>query len=115
MSRRKAAGGHDVEIQRLIDRFPRTQKAIAQAVTIADASILVDNSRQQERAFTVARIQAKKESHLRCPAEQFTGTAGDSELVESCLPEAGLTTDSPFSDKDIRGFAGGRGRRFCAR
>ena len=49
-----------MEIQRLIDRFPRTQKAIAQAVTIADASILVDNSRQQERAFTVARIQAKK-------------------------------------------------------
>jgi predicted ABC-type ATPase len=61
VSSRKAAGGHDVEIQRLISCFPRTQKAIAQAVNVADASILVGNSRSPKQAFTVGRIQAKKQ------------------------------------------------------
>lgn len=60
VSSRKAAGGHDVDPARLLTRFPRTQKAISEAVKIADASILVDNSRRPDQAFTVARIQAKK-------------------------------------------------------
>jgi len=49
--------GHSVDRGKIIARFPRTQKAIKQAVTIADAAILTDNSRLPEHAFTVCRIQ----------------------------------------------------------
>jgi len=57
---RKNAGGHDVAIDRLIDRFPRTQKAIAHAIGIADAAMLMDNSRTQRFAFTICRVQMKR-------------------------------------------------------
>jgi predicted ABC-type ATPase len=58
---RVARGGHDVEADKLLDRFPRTQKAIAAAVTVADAAILADNSLDEARAFTVCRIQLRDE------------------------------------------------------
>ena len=51
-------GGHGVPIATLRQRFPRTQKAVAAALKVADASILVDNSRMPEEAFTVCRVQA---------------------------------------------------------
>lgn len=54
---RVAAGGHTIPEARLRERFPRTQRAIAAAVSIADAAILVDNSLAQNDAFTVCRIQ----------------------------------------------------------
>jgi predicted ABC-type ATPase len=50
-------GGHAVPVPTLRQRFPRTQKAIAAAVKVADASILVDNSRTPDKAFTVCRVQ----------------------------------------------------------
>ena len=52
-----ATGGHDVGISKLITRFPRTQKAIALATSVADAAILVDNSQERSKAFSVCRIQ----------------------------------------------------------
>jgi predicted ABC-type ATPase len=58
---RVASGGHAVDTQKLLDRFPRTQKAIAAAVPVADAAILVDNSLDKERAFGVCRIQLGEE------------------------------------------------------
>lgn len=54
---RVADNGHDVEPERLIRRFPKTQKAISEAARIADASIFTDNSRDKKLAFTVCRIQ----------------------------------------------------------
>lgn len=54
---RVAEHGHDVPRDRLLRRFPRTQKAIGEAAKIADASIFADNSRDQKRAFTVCRVQ----------------------------------------------------------
>lgn len=54
---RYAGGGHDVPIDRLVERFPKTQRAISQAIPVADASILVDNSADEKKAFTVARVQ----------------------------------------------------------
>lgn len=54
---RVATGGHNVDIQKLLERFPRTQKAIRQAVGVADAAILTDNSRELSEAFTVCRVQ----------------------------------------------------------
>jgi predicted ABC-type ATPase len=49
--------GHAVPEKRLVDRFPRTQKAIAAALDVADAALLTDNSRQPAQAFTVCRVQ----------------------------------------------------------
>jgi predicted ABC-type ATPase len=50
-------GGHGIPVQTLRRRFPKTQKAIAAALKVADASILADNSRTPEHAFTVCRVQ----------------------------------------------------------
>lgn len=54
---RVAAGGHAVDAKKLNDRFPRTQKAISDAIHVADAAILTDNSRAQSSAFTVCQIR----------------------------------------------------------
>jgi predicted ABC-type ATPase len=54
---RVAAGGHNIEEPKLRDRFPRTQKAVAEAKRIADAAILVDNSLGEQEAFSMCRIQ----------------------------------------------------------
>lgn len=50
-------GGHGIDDTTLRARFPRTQRAIAAAVTVADASILTDNSRSPLEAFTVCQVQ----------------------------------------------------------
>jgi len=59
VSTRVLQGGHAVEAQRLLDRFPRTQKAIGLAASVADATIFTDNSRGKRSAFTVCRIQIR--------------------------------------------------------
>jgi predicted ABC-type ATPase len=59
VSTRVATGGHNVEVKKLIERFPRTQKAISLATTVADAAILIDNSRELSKAFTVCRVQLR--------------------------------------------------------
>jgi predicted ABC-type ATPase len=58
---RHANGGHSVPNDRLLRRFPKTQRAISEAIPVADASILVDNSAEESKAFTVARVQAGKD------------------------------------------------------
>ena len=45
------------DVDKLLERFPRTQKAIAAASPVADATIFTDNSRTARQAFTVCRIQ----------------------------------------------------------
>lgn len=57
------AGGHDVPIDKLNERFPRTQQAIAEAIKVANAAILVDNSRGREQAFTVAQVRFSRTVH----------------------------------------------------
>jgi len=54
---RVRGGGHGIPVPTLRQRFPRTQKAIAAALKVTDASILVDNSRTPDKAFTVCRVQ----------------------------------------------------------
>lgn len=56
---RKQSGGHDVNVVRLLERFPRTQKAISQAIHVADAAILVDNSRTPKLAFTPVHLRKR--------------------------------------------------------
>ena len=54
---RVAENGHDVPLERLLRRFPKTQRAISAAAAMADASIFTDNSRTPKQAFTVCRVQ----------------------------------------------------------
>jgi predicted ABC-type ATPase len=54
---RTAGGGHAVEEKKLIQRFPRTQIAIQAALEVADATILFDNSRSRQLAFTPVQIR----------------------------------------------------------
>ena len=51
------SGGHNVDRVKLVDRFPRTQKAIKAAIPVANATILTDNSRDPKNAFTVCHVQ----------------------------------------------------------
>ena len=59
---RKAAGGHDVPLQKLKERFPRTQKAIHEALKEVDAAVLVDNGFGPEEAFRPTMVQINGES-----------------------------------------------------
>ena len=54
---RVAEHGHDVPTERLLRRFPKTQRAIATAAKVANATIFTDNSRDIKQAFTVCRVQ----------------------------------------------------------
>ena len=58
---RVAMGGHDVPREKLLERFERTQRAIRAASRVADATVLVDNSLDEKRAFAVCRIQLRDE------------------------------------------------------
>lgn len=54
---RQRQGGHAVPHQKLMERFPRTQQAIKAALCVADASLLLDNSRSKSLAFTPVHIR----------------------------------------------------------
>lgn len=58
---RVAENGHDVATDRLLRRFPKTQRAVGAAAEVADAAIFTDNSRDKKQAFTVCRIQLGEE------------------------------------------------------
>lgn len=55
-------GGHGIPVDRLRRRFPRTQRIVAEAAGVADATIMADNSRDSRQAFTVCRVQLKTRS-----------------------------------------------------
>lgn len=57
VSTRKAQGGHSVDVQKLKNRFPRTQKAVGHAAPIADMAIMFDNSFGPDLAFRLVRVQ----------------------------------------------------------
>ena len=63
---RVAQGGHSVATKKLAQRFPRTQMAIGLAKNVADATILMDNSRTQQQAFTVCRVQLRNKKVYDC-------------------------------------------------
>jgi predicted ABC-type ATPase len=63
---RKQQGGHDVPLQKLKDRFPRTQSAIRDASQVADLTLMFDNSRGLKDAFTLARAQSRSKLIYDC-------------------------------------------------
>ncbi len=56
---RRSLGGHAVPVDKLVSRYPRTQKAIGHAAPLADMAIFFDNSRKLEDAFSLVRVQQK--------------------------------------------------------
>jgi predicted ABC-type ATPase len=68
---RKAQGGHDVPLNKLRTRFPRTQKAIGIAAPIADMTLMFDNSRDFEHAFSLVRAQRGKTVLFDCRDSRF--------------------------------------------
>jgi predicted ABC-type ATPase len=59
---RRQQGGHAVPVDKLIERFPRTQLAIRHAAPMADRTLMFDNSASLTKAFRLARVQ--KRSHV---------------------------------------------------
>lgn len=57
---RKLTGGHDVPRDKLLERFPRTQAAIGQASTVADLTLMIDNSLDETAAFQFVRAQRRR-------------------------------------------------------
>lgn len=52
-------GGHGVPLDKLQERFPRTQAAVGHAAPLADMTLMFDNSRAPDKAFTLVRAQQK--------------------------------------------------------
>lgn len=68
---RKRQGGHTVEVDKLLSRFPRTQKAVGHAAGIADMTIMFDNSATPDKAFRLVRVQHKKRVRYDCRDPQY--------------------------------------------
>ena len=63
---RKEQGGHGVPLDKLQARFPRTQLAVGHAASLADMTLMFDNSRSSENAFTLVRAQRKSRVLFDC-------------------------------------------------
>jgi predicted ABC-type ATPase len=85
---RTQMGGHDVETRRLIDRFPRTQKAISTASRLADATIMVDNSLTPSKAFTVCLVRLRKKIIYDCRADVKSTAAPILQWMSKVCPES---------------------------
>jgi predicted ABC-type ATPase len=78
VSTRRRQGGHDVPEAKLRSRFPRTQQAIRMASEVADLTLMLDNSRNIENAFSLVRAQGRKEILYDC---RDVGFRQDPDLV----------------------------------
>ncbi len=58
---RVAQGGHDVDVKKLRERFPRTQKAVRHASSVADVTLMFDNS-QDGTGFRLVLLQTPRRS-----------------------------------------------------
>ncbi len=70
-------GGHKVAQRKLIERFPRTQQAVAHALDVVDAAILFDNSCTLRQTYTPVHVRANKEilfdiREMGAPAQTIT-------------------------------------------
>lgn len=76
---RRLQGGHDVPEEKLKQRFPRTQEAIRLAAPIADMTLMFDNSRKIDKAFSLVRAQTRESVLYDCRDGHF---AGEQELID---------------------------------
>jgi predicted ABC-type ATPase len=85
---RVAEHGHAVDETKLRERFPRTQKAIRAALDVADASILVDNSRDEKRAFSVCVVRRQGETLFDIRNGERTASSGITKWLDTVFPAA---------------------------
>lgn len=79
----KQQGGHDVDRDKLIERFPRTQTAVGHAAPVADMTLMFDNSREENDAFTLVRAPKKRRVLFDARHPQFKV---DAALKVVCVP-----------------------------
>lgn len=84
---RRSQGGHAVPPQKLVERYPRTQKAIGHAAPLADMTIFFDNSRKVEDAFSLVRVQRKHEVLFDCRSEYRGVSDGLRDVAMRWLPK----------------------------
>lgn len=95
---RKRTGGHDVPLDKLLERFPKTQAAIGQAATVADLTLMVDNSLDEAAAFQFVRAQRRKRVLFDARDPQYK------------LPEPVLAAAEPWLTKVVGPFKPSRRR-----
>ena len=76
VSTRVQLGGHAVPLNKLYDRFPKTQRAVGYAAPLADMTMMFDNSLGLDRAFTLARVQVKDEVFYDARDPHFSAPPG---------------------------------------
>ena len=74
---RREQGGHAVPEDKLVSRYPRTQQVVRIASTLADLTLMFDNSRNAKEAFSLVRAQAKTDILYDCRMD----TPKDEDLV----------------------------------
>jgi|HubBroStandDraft_3_1064219.scaffolds.fasta_scaffold77451_1 predicted ABC-type ATPase len=94
---RHLQGGHDVPEEKLRQRFPRTQDAIRLAAPIADRTLMFDNSRTIDKAFTLVRVQARTTVQYDCRDPKF---ARDQELLDVAEPWLSKVAPREGADRD---------------
>lgn len=72
---RKSKGGHDVPLNKLHERFPRTQAAVGMASRVADMTLMFDNSRDARKAFSLVRAQRKQHVLYDCRDHAYRTSA----------------------------------------
>jgi predicted ABC-type ATPase len=82
---RRLQGGHDVPKDKLIKRFPRTQEAIRLAAPVADMTLMFDNSRGVESAFSLVRVQTGNHVVYDCRDRKYGEDAGLVDVAASWL------------------------------
>lgn len=83
---RRSQGGHAVPVHKLLDRFPRTQKAIGHAAPVADMAIFFDNSRQPQQAFSLVRVQQKSDVLFDCRSDEYSVSEDLRQVAMRWLP-----------------------------
>lgn len=71
VSSRVEKGGHDVPLDRLKARYPRTQKVVGMAAGVADMTIMFDNSLTLDIGFSLARVQMNATLLFDCRDETY--------------------------------------------
>ena len=84
---RRSQGGHTVPETKLRSRYPRTQKAISIAAQYADMTVMFDNSRGVEKAFSLVRAQRKEAVLYDCRDERFERDEDLLKVAELWLPK----------------------------
>jgi predicted ABC-type ATPase len=68
---RKEQGGHGVPLAKLLQRFPRTQRAVGHAAPLADMTLMFDNSGLPEKAFALVRAQRADKVLFDCRDSRY--------------------------------------------